>query len=127
RRVFLLCRLSRHRAPLILDRDMRHGVDQLAQEVDLRPLHQARHHDGEADPHGHAGHPDQGLPHPRADMCPRDAEDEFHDGYRLMMLRRASLTTESIWAEMAAEITASSGSVGVAAVTSVTAVITVGS
>ena len=36
----------------------------------------------------------------------------FTDGYRLLLmkLRRASLTTESMWAVMAAEITASSGS-----------------
>ena len=40
---------------------------------------------------------------------------KFHGDYRLllMMLRRASLTTESMWAVIAAEITASSGSVGV--------------
>ena len=68
--VFLVGGLRRHRAPLILDGDMRHGVDELPQEVDLRTLHQARHHDGEADAHGHAGHADQGLPNPGADMGP---------------------------------------------------------
>ena len=82
--IFLLGGLRRHRAPLILDRDMRHGVDQLPQEVDLRTLHQARHHDGEADSHGHAGHADQGLPHPGADMGPCDVEEKFHGGYRLL-------------------------------------------
>src|SRR4029077_20184420 len=112
RRIFLLGGLGRHRAPLILDRDMRHGVDQLPQEVDLRTLHQTRHHDGEADAHGHAGHADKGLPHPGADMEPGDAEYKFHGDYRVLLLRRASLTTESMWAVMAAEITASSGSAG---------------
>ena len=53
-------------------------------------------------------------------MGPCDVEDEFHGGYRLMMLRRASLTTESMWAVMAAEITASSGSVGVDVVAAAT-------
>src|SRR6266404_6727109 len=112
RRIFLLCGLRRHRAPLVLDRDMRHGVDELPQEVDLRTLHQARHHDGEADAHGHASHAHEGLPHPGADVSPCDAEQKFHGGYRLLLmkLRRASLTTESMWAVMAAEITASSGS-----------------
>ena len=74
--IFLLCGLRRHGAPLILDRDMRHGVDELPQEVDLRTLHQARHHDGEADAHGHAGHAHEGLPHPGADVGPCDAEEE---------------------------------------------------
>src|SRR5258705_13929821 len=93
---------------------MRHGVDELPQEVELRPLHQARHHDGEAYPHGHAGHAHKGLPHPGADMSPCDVEYKLHGGYRLLLmkLRRASLTTESMWAVMAAEITASSGSEG---------------
>src|SRR6185312_2489371 len=127
RAVFLFGGLRRHRASLILDGDVRHGVDELPQEVDLRTLHQARHHDGEADAHGHASHADQGLPHPGTDMGPSDVEDKLHGGYRLRRLRRASLTTESTWAEIAAEITASSGSVGVAAVTSVTALTTVGS
>ena len=67
--------------------------------------------------------PDKGLPHPGADMGPCDVENKFHGGYRLllMMLRRASLMTESMWAVMAAEITASSGSEGavVAAATTV--------
>ena len=82
--IFLLGGLRRHGAPLILDRDMRHGVDELPQEVDLRTLHQARHHDGEADAHGHAGHAHEGLPHPGADMGPCDVEKEFHGGYRLL-------------------------------------------
>ena len=123
RRIFLLCGLRRHQTPLILDRDMRHGVDELPQEVDLRTLHQARHHDCEASPHGHAGHAHEGLPHPGADMGPCNAEQKFHGGYRLLLmkLRRASLTTESMWAVMAAEITASSGSEG-AVVTEATTV-----
>ena len=93
---------------------MRHGVDELPQEVDLRTLHQARHHDGETYPHGDASHAHKGLPHAGADMEPCDVEQKLHGDYRLllMMLRRASLTTESMWAVMAAEITASSGSVG---------------
>ena len=93
---------------------MRHGVDELPQEVELRTLHQARHHDGEADAHGHAGHADKGLPDAGADMGPCDVEQKFHGDYRLllMMLRRASLTTELMWAVIAAEITASSGSEG---------------
>ena len=62
RRIFLLGGLRRHGAPLILDRDMRHGVDELPQEVELRTLHQASHHDGEAYAHRHAGHADKGLP-----------------------------------------------------------------
>jgi hypothetical protein len=47
-------------------------------------------------------------------MGPCNAENEFHGGYRLLLmkLRRASLTTESTWAVIAAEITASSGSEG---------------
>jgi hypothetical protein len=104
-------------APIILDRDMRHGVDELPQKVDLRTLHQARHHDREAYPHGHASHTHKGLPHPGADMEPCDVEKKFHGGYRLLLmkLRRASLITESMWAVMAAEITASSGSEGAVA------------
>src|SRR2546430_7813887 len=123
RRIFLLGGLHWHRTPLILHRDMRHGVDELSQEVDLRTLHQARHHDREAYPHGHAGHADEGLPHSGADVSPCDAEQKFHGGYRLLLmkLRRASLTTESMWAVMAAEITASSGSEG-AVVTEATTV-----
>ena len=121
--IFLLGGLRWHGATLILDRDMRHGVDELSQEVDLRTLHQARHHDGETYPHGHASHAHKGLPHAGADMEPCDVEQKLHGDYRLllMMLRRASLTTESMWAVMAAEITASSGSVGavVAAATTV--------
>src|SRR4030095_5701659 len=64
-----------------------------------------------------------GLPHAGADVGPCDVEQKFHGDYRLllMMLRRASLTTESMWAVIAAEITASSGSEGavVAAATTV--------
>jgi hypothetical protein len=47
-------------------------------------------------------------------MGPCDVEYELHGDYRLLLmkLRRASLTTESMWAVIAAEITASSGSEG---------------
>ena len=64
-------------AALVLHGHMRHGVDELAQEVDLRSLHQAGHHDGEADAHGDAGHADQRLPDAGRDMGPGDVEDEI--------------------------------------------------
>jgi hypothetical protein len=55
-------------------------------------------------------------------MEPCNAEKKFHGGYRLLLkLRRASLITESMWAVMAAEITASSGSEGAVSAVATTA------
>ena len=59
RSVFLFRRLARDRAPLIFDGDVRHRIDELPKKVYLRSLHQARHHDGEANAHRHPKHADE--------------------------------------------------------------------
>ncbi len=72
RAIFLIGGLCRHGAALVLDGDVRHGIDQLPQEIDLRALHQARHHDGEADAHRDTRHADQRLPDAGRDVGPCD-------------------------------------------------------
>ena len=70
--------LVRRFAALVRDADMRQAVDQLADEVALRPLHQRSHHHRKADPRGDAKHPDQGLPDTGPDMLEGDVEGETH-------------------------------------------------
>ena len=74
--IFPVGRLRRCRAAIGLHRHMRHGVDELVQEIDLRALHQPGHHDGEADAHGDASHADQRLPHAGRDMGPGNVDEE---------------------------------------------------
>jgi hypothetical protein len=56
---------------------MGHGIDELSQKIDLRSLHQAGHHNGEADPHRHATHADQCLSNASGHMSPRDTQQKI--------------------------------------------------
>jgi hypothetical protein len=56
---------------------VRHGIDELPKKIDLGSLHQARHHDGEANAHGHAEHADESLSNPGAHVSPRNAQQEI--------------------------------------------------
>ena len=71
-----LHRLERRVAELVLDHHVRRRVDDAADEVALRALHQRRHGDGEADAGGHPQHRQRRLPGAAADMGQRDADEE---------------------------------------------------
>ena len=64
--------LLRREAALVRDGDVRHRVDELADEIVLRSLHEGSHHDGETDAGGDAGNGHQRLPRAAADMRQRD-------------------------------------------------------
>jgi hypothetical protein len=63
---------------LVGDLDVRHGVDQLGDEVVLGALHQGRHRDREADPDRDAQDRDHRLPAAPGEVGERDLEDQAH-------------------------------------------------
>jgi hypothetical protein len=48
----------------------------LSKKIDLRSLHQARHHDGEANAHRYSKHADESLSDAGAHVSPRNAQQE---------------------------------------------------
>ena len=77
--VDVLDRLAGRVALLVAQRDVRHAVDELGDEVALRAVHQRRHHNREADAHRDAEHADQRLAHARQDVGHGDIEHQPHE------------------------------------------------